>query len=216
MTSDCDKRATCRKQQVGIYGGTFSPPHTGHIRAAKAFLKEAALDRLLIMPACIPPHKPAASVSPMHRMAMAQLAFSSLPGYGSRITVSDYEINRETVSYTAHTLRYFAQGDCELYFLCGTDMFLTMDSWYHPEEIFSLATVAYMRRERSSEYDQLLHDARRRYETAYHARLLEIVCPPIEVSSTQLRVLLAEKRDPGTLLPDSVKDYIKEHQLYRD
>lgn len=203
-----------RKERLGIYGGTFSPPHAGHVRAAESFMREAKLDQLLIMPTYVSPFKTVTSVAPVHRIEMAKLAFAELDGYGERILVSDYEAMRSEVSYTANTLEHFSGSDVELFFLCGTDMFLSMDRWYRPEVIFSLATIAVMRRENAPEFDESIASAKARYEHEFGARIIEVNCKPIEVSSTELRSLLKSGGDTDGLLSSSVKTYIKEHRLY--
>lgn len=205
-----------RKIKLGIYGGTFSPPHAGHVRAAEAFMQEAGLDKLLIMPVYVSNLKAKSTVSAEHRLAMAKLAFGELVGFGNRLIVSDYEASRNEVSYTANTLRHFAQEDVELFFLCGTDMLLSMGRWYQPEVIFSLATIAYMRREQSPEYDAPIAEAKARYARDFGARILEVNCPPIEISSTQLREKLSKGEATDGLLSPDVQAYIKEHQLYNE
>ena len=123
--------------RIGIYGGSFSPPHNGHIEAVKSFRKSIMLDQVLVIPTYIAPHKQkTGTLSCEHRLEMTRLAFQNL----NFVTVSDYEISQQNVSYTANTLTHFApQG--ELFFLCGSDMFLTLDSWYRPDVIFKHATI---------------------------------------------------------------------------
>ncbi len=205
-----------RKIKLGIYGGTFSPPHAGHVRAAEAFMREAALDKLLVMPVFISNLKAKSTISAEHRLAMAKLAFGELEGYGERVIVSDYEASRSEVSYTANTLQHFADDGVELFFLCGTDMLLSMGRWYQPEVIFSLATIAYMRREQSPEYDAPIAEAKARYERDYGARIIEVSCPPIKISSTELREKLSNGESTDGLLSPSVQAYIKEHRLYHE
>ena len=129
--------------RTGIYGGTFSPPHNGHVSAAKAFFEQARLDRLLIMPSLISPHKPTAEDDvPQRRVDMLKLAFEGDP----RITVCDYEIKQGGVSYTYLTLEHFHSEGDTLCFLTGSDMFLTLDEWKNPERIFELAEIWCMSR----------------------------------------------------------------------
>ena len=120
-------------EKLGLYGGTFAPPHYGHIHAVKTFLEEVSLDRVLIMPTYQPPHKAkAAGDTPEVRLEMCRAAFGDIPG----AEVSDYEIRKADVSYTVQTLEHLAAPDREIYLLCGTDMFLTLDRWYRAAEIF--------------------------------------------------------------------------------
>jgi len=122
-------------EKIGLYGGTFAPPHLGHVHAARAFLRAIPVDRLLIMPTFQPPHKAkAAGDTPEVRLEMCRAAFGDIPG----IEVSDYEIAKADVSYTVQTLRHLTAENREIYLLCGTDMFLTLEKWYQAEEIFRL------------------------------------------------------------------------------
>ena len=195
--------------RIGIYGGTFSPPHNGHIAAAKNFLREAELDRLLIMPSLISPHKPTAEDDvPARRIKMLQLAFADEP----RISVSDYEINKGGVSYTYLTLQHFSGSGDTLCFLTGSDMFLTLDKWREPGVIFSLCEVWCMSRT-GEDIDELLAK-KSEYEQVYGA--VCFICPDdaVVVSSTEVRQLLRRGEDVSGLLPQSVAEYIKDNDLY--
>ena len=135
-------------EKIGLYGGTFGPPHLGHVYAAKTFLREVAPDRLLIMPAGIPPHKEkAAGDTPELRLAMCRAAFGDLP----HTEISDYEIRKPGKSYTVETLEHLAAPGREITMLCGTDMFLTLDHWHRAPDIFALCTVACLARENGME-----------------------------------------------------------------
>ena len=203
------------KQTLGIYGGTFSPPHLGHVNAGLSFLRQLDLDRLLVMPARIPPHKPDAGIDPMHRLRMTELAFSDAPEYGKRLSVSDYEISLQAISYTVNTLRHFHAQGYKLYFLCGTDMFLSLDRWREPESIFALCTIAYVRREDEDEAVSCqIEDAKARYREKFGAECVEIRTQPIEVSSSEIRNLLEKGEDTSHLIPSAVNDYIRENGLY--
>lgn len=203
------------KQTLGIYGGTFSPPHLGHVNAGLSFLRQLDLDRLLVMPARIPPHKPDAGIDPMHRLRMTELAFSDAPEYGKRLSVSDYEITLQAISYTVNTLRHFHAQGYKLYFLCGTDMFLSLDRWREPESIFALCTIAYVRREDEDEAVSCqIEDAKARYREKFGAECVEIRTQPIEVSSSEIRNLLEKGEDASHLIPSAVNDYIRENGLY--
>ncbi|MBQ8382121.1 MAG: nicotinate (nicotinamide) nucleotide adenylyltransferase [Clostridia bacterium] len=203
------------QKTLGIYGGTFSPPHIGHVSAGLAFLRQLKLDRLMVMPTRIPPHKPDGGIDPIHRLRMTQLAFEDAPEYGETLFVSDWEITRQSVSYTADTLRFFHMQGYKLYFLCGTDMFLSLDSWYRPDVIFSLATIAYVRREdETPAIRQMIEDAKYNYRIKYNAEPVEIVTKPIDVSSSEIRAGLESGGDVSGLLPPAVLDYIREHGLY--
>lgn len=201
--------------QLGIYGGTFAPVHIGHMAAAEAFLKEADLDRLLIIPTRIPPHKQIKyKDDPSDRLKMLQIAFMDNPEYGSRLQISDYELCSPSPSYTVYTLRHYTEPNTRITFLCGTDMFLTLDSWKEPQEIFRLCRIALMLREESSTVEQEGQIAERTefYKRKYGADIIRINAPAIEVSSSMIR-----EGDDGLrkkYLHKAVYDYITEHKLY--
>lgn len=195
-------------KKIGIYGGSFSPPHNGHLGAARQFITELSLDELLIMPSHISPHKETdPTLTSKHRFDMAKLAFEGV----ANITVSDYEIQKGDVSYTANTLAHFASVG-ELYFLCGTDMFLTLSKWYRPDVIFKHATIVLARRE--SDSDEAILKAKDRYEKDFDARIVFLHNTVLPLSSTEVRQAIKEKKDVSALISHSVEVYIREHALY--
>jgi len=198
-------------ERVGIYGGTFSPIHNGHITAAKAFFEQMKLDRLIIIPTLIPPHKSIDySDNPIHRFQMCELAFSGT----SNIEVSDIELKRSGPSYTVDTLRQLTQEGRKLFLLCGTDMMLTFDKWKEFEEIFKLCCPIYMRRENDIENDQLIISKNNEYYSKYGVAFRKIVADPIIISSTQIREYIRQGKDISEYLPSEVYRYIKENGLY--
>jgi len=200
-------------RRLGIYGGTFDPPHNAHVRAARAFLCEMELDELYIMPAAIPPHKRVSpDDDPALRLAMTQGAFD---GVDPRITVSDYEISRADVSYTYKTLTHFAETtDAELYFLCGTDMFLTLHSWRYPEIIFEKAVVVCAMREKDPAAFRAVMEKEKQYVSRYGARIRHIKEPPMELSSSEIRQIYGDGGDISHLVPSAVCRIIHAHHLY--
>ncbi len=200
------------KHRIGIYGGTFNPPHVAHIRACEAFYREIKPDTLLVIPAFLPPHKEISdSVTTEDRLEMTRLAFDGL----ACAVVSDMEIKRGGRSYTATTLAELKRDDNELYFLCGTDMFLTLDSWYCPDKIFSLATICYVRRESEPENDKRLTELASYYKEKYNARIIPILTDVTELSSTELREKIKNCDDISKLIPEKVNNYIQMRGLYR-
>lgn len=198
-------------KSIGIYGGTFNPPHVGHVLAAEAFANALPLDDILIIPDFLPPHKELdVNVPGEDRLQMCRLAFSHI----RNVHISDIEIRRGGRSYTAVTLEEISAPDTRLYLLCGTDMFLTLDEWYKPETIFELATVCYVRRERYSENDVLLKQKTEEYVRTYNASVIPITSAVKEVSSTDLRNALKDGKI-SRLLPTNVCKYITEKGLYR-
>lgn len=203
------------KQRLGIYGGTFSPPHNGHVRAAMEFLTQAELDQLLVMPAAIPPHKRIdGQGDPYVRLAMTRAAFADAD---PRITVSDFEITKAGISYTSETIAHFrAVTDADLWLLCGTDMFLTLDRWHCPEQIFSLATIAYVLRGSDDVLRQAVSEKASEYQKRFGARIFHIKSMPVMISSTEIRERIRQGRDVSDLVPPAVWRVICENNLYKE
>ena len=200
------------KIRLGIYGGTFSPPHLGHVCAASSFVRGAALDKLIIMPDFTPPHKSNfGNVLPEDRLEMCRIAFSDVPC----AEVSDFEILRGGKSYTYLTLQAFAKNDVELFFLCGTDMLLTLDAWKCPEIIFDLATICYVRRESDASNDALILEKIAEFKKRFGARIIALEHEVFEASSTDLRLDIEEGGLDLEKLPPGVKRYILKRGLYR-
>ena len=195
--------------RTGIYGGSFSPPHNGHIAAAKFFLENASLDRLIIIPSCISPQKGVRpDCSPEDRIKMLEEAFSDDP----RVTVSSYETDKGGISYTYLTLQHFKKEGGTLCLLVGSDMFLTLDSWREPEKIFSMCEVWCLTRS-GKDAEQLLRKSRE-YEEKYGAVCRVCENRPVPVSSTEVRRILRRGDDASGYLPEGVYDYVRAHKLY--
>ena len=196
--------------RIGIFGGTFNPPHIGHVAAAEAFADALNLDELIIMPDYLPPHKDyVGDVTPEQRLEMCRLAFSHI----KNSKVSELEILRGGKSYTSDTLSSLEAPDTHLYFLCGTDMFLTLHSWHAPEIIFNLATICYVRRESDRSNAKLIDEHTQMYKEKYNADIIFIDGEVIDISSSELRSEL--KLDGVSAhIPDNVMIYIKENGLY--
>ena len=202
--------------KLGIYGGTFNPPHLGHLAAAQYALEALGLDELRFVPAAAPPHKalPAGSPAPEERLAMTEMAADSLL-LPDRVGVSDMELARPGKSYTADTLRQLRAKypEARLWLLMGTDMFLTLHQWREPEVIASLAGLCTFARAASDSLEAL--DAQAAYlQKTFGAETRVLRLPQVvEVSSTQLRDLLAKGEGQGYLAP-AVYGYIVRHSLY--
>lgn len=197
--------------RIGIFGGTFSPPHNGHLQAAKLFMEQMWLDFLYVIPTALPPHKEMeVAVSAEHRLAMCQLAFAGMEG----VYVSDLEIRRGGRSYTVDTLRELSGEDRRLFLLCGTDMVLTLDQWRSPEEIFELSYPVYIRRDKDQSLDLPLIQKIAAYREKYGKVVRKIVTDPIELSSSDVRKAIEGGQDISKLVPPSVKKYITDNHLY--
>ena len=200
--------------KIGIYGGTFNPPHLGHMAAAQAAGAALGLDKLLLIPAAIPPHKALPSGTPPQeeRLAMVEKWADVMGGH---VEVSTLELEREGKSYTSDTLRSIRQTypDAELWLLMGTDMFLTLHLWHEPEVILSLAGVcAFGRTEQDGE--AMFAPQRDYLQQHFHAKITTITLPGlVDISSTRLREQL-ENGGGGQYLLPSVYGYILMHRLY--
>lgn len=204
--------------KIGVYGGTFNPPHLGHLTAARAVFELLKLDKLLLVPAGLPPHKvlPEGSPTAEQRLEMTRLAGEQL-GLGDRVEVLDLEVHREGKSYTADTLLQIRKlyPDAELWLLMGTDMFLTLQTWHAPEAIFALAGIAAFGR--TEEDTEELFSVQREYlyRTYPNARIFTLTIPGVvDISSTELREQLAAGRG-ANLLPPAVYGYILRENLYQ-
>ena len=191
--------------RIGVYGGTFNPPHLGHIAAARAVFETLKLDRLLLIPDRQPPHKPLpeGSPSPEQRLELTRLSGEQL-GLGDRVETLDLELRRSGPSYTADTLRAVHERypDDELWLLMGTDMFLTLHTWHEPEQILALAGIAAFSRSQEDTEELFSRQRERLYRTYPSARIFTLGVPGmVEISSTQLRELLAEGRGGQFLAP---------------
>ena len=202
--------------KIGIYGGSFNPPHLGHLAAAKAAMAALELDRLVFIPAGVPPHKDLAPGSPdrAQRLEMTRIAADQLLMPAST-EVWDTELHREGKSYTADTLEEAAArwpGD-ELWLLMGTDMFLTLHLWAEPEKILALAGVcAFGRTEADGE--EMFAPQREFLNRKFHAKIATISIPGlVDISSTRLRELLAQGKGRD-FLPEAVYGYILREKLY--
>ena len=197
-------------EKIGLYGGTFAPPHLGHVHAARAFLRAIPVDRLLVMPTFQPPHKAkAAGDTPEVRLEMCRAAFAGIPG----VEVSDYEITKADVSYTVQTLRHLTAENREIYLLCGTDMFLTLEKWYQAEEIFRLAKIVCM--SRTTEKEQEIAETHARYLRKFGQDCILLKEDPLEVSSTRIREAIRKGQSLAAYVPTEVEAILRRDGLYK-
>lgn len=198
--------------KIALFGGTFNPPHMGHIRLANAVIREMKPDIFLLMPAGLPPHKamPETSASNEERYEMALLAAGDIPG----AVVSRLELDRKGASYTSDTLLTLRErypGD-ELILVVGGDMFLTLDQWHEAKTIFALASIAAAPRSHAERETIAARAAY--YEATYGARVTILKNPVVEISSSEIRTVLGKERKPH-LLSRPVADYIERKGLYK-
>ena len=199
---------------IGIYGGTFDPPHKGHILAAQQCRQSMRLDRVLVIPAAVPPHKQLSpfSADAEMRLALTRLAVEGLDGF----SVSDLELRRSGASYTVDTLREIAArhpGDT-LWLMMGTDMFLSFAQWREPEQIAALAKlVCFARSAANEELRARLQAQAERLRTELGAEVTLLHNEYLDISSTETRRLLFFDI-ADTVLQPSVLQYIRQHGLY--
>ena len=199
-------------ERIGIYGGTFNPPHIGHIQAAKQAVSLLGLSKLLLVPAYAPPHKsalPSNSPTPRQRLEMLRIAAADSP----KIEVSDLELIREGISYSVETVAQVRRDypEAELVLFVGTDMFLSFDTWKNPDEILKNASLGVFYRGEKGERSDI--QEKKAELEARGARVYLVQNDVIPISSTQMRRLLAF-RCAGEFLPEGVLDYVREHRLY--
>ncbi len=198
---------------IGIFGGTFSPPHMGHIKAAEAFIHQIGLDRLIIIPTFVPHNKDMSTVAPREkRLEMCRLAFG-----GEKCEVSDIEVKRGGKSYTADTLEELKvlYPDDEFFILFGTDMFLILGKWFRAEDIFKMCTVVCVCRDNDDETKSKILEKIHVYREQFEARVRLISLEPTEISSSSVRERVKLGEDISALVTTKVRDYIRTEGLYK-
>ena len=188
--------------RLGIFGGTFDPPHFGHLLAAVDAVERLTLDRLVLVPAAVQPLKAGSATAPAQdRLAMTRL----LVGDDPRFEVDPLEIERAGLSFSVDTLGEFARRfpSAERFFLVGADVLRTFRKWRDPERVLALATLAVMTRDDGSPPPELPNGA------------VAVASRRIDVSSTEIRARVAAGRSLRGFLPDSIAAYIAAHGLYR-
>ena len=193
--------------KIGIYGGSFNPPHLGHIYAARAAINALGLDKLLLMPAFRSPDKDVPETAAEHRINMLSLAA------GEKMEVSTLELDRGGISYTVDTLTRLRQDypQDELYLCMGSDMFSSFLGWKQPEEMVKLARLCVFRRGDPGEAQQIA--GQKAVLEQMGASVLEVEHPLIRISSTDLRRLLVFDC-AGPFMDPAVLAYIKKNGLY--
>ncbi len=201
--------------KIGIFGGTFNPPHLGHVKAAIEFYDTVKLDKLMIMPTFQPPHKEIkGDDDPYLRFELTKTAFSAKNIGNRNIEVSDYEIKAGGKSYTYQTLSHFSNGADKLYLLCGSDMFLTLDKWRNSEIIFSLASIVCQRRENDHEMGERIEEKAKLYREKFNSEIIFCSAEPLEVSSTEIREMISNKQDTSLFLDNDCMKFIENHGMY--
>jgi nicotinate-nucleotide adenylyltransferase len=196
--------------RIGILGGTFNPPHLGHLVCAQEAYIQLELERVILIPARHPPHKPVEEEpGPDHRLELCRLAVEG----DQRFEVSELELNREGPSYTIDTLSllHSSAPDNDLYLIVGGDIAAGLPDWHEPERVLSLATVAVAKRRGTPR--EVVERSLERVEGGDRARFFHM--PRIGVSSTFIRERVGAGQSIRYLVPDKVAGYISEKGLYR-
>lgn len=198
--------------RIGIFGGTFNPPHLGHMLLAVEAMEKAELDKLVFMPCANPPHKTGLDIpTGEHRFNMVKLAV----GENSDFFVSDMEIDAGGKSYTAKTLERLAEKfpSDRLCFIVGADSLCEMESWFCPQEIFKRAEIVVALRGGMKENE--LNMAIDFFTQKYSADIRKIDMKVIEMSSTDIRERIETGKSVKYMLCDDVIDYINANGIYK-
>ncbi len=189
--------------KVGIFGGTFDPIHHGHLITAQSVREIRDLDKIIFIPSFISPHKADVnSASPEHRMNMLKLAVDGIDFF----EVSDYEINKEGISYTIDTLKEFKKKYDELEFIIGYDNIFKFHTWKNPDEIMKTTKILVLKRKSSLPPP---------HEDKYVKSALFVETRGIEISATDIREKVKQGMPIHYLVPEKVKEYIYSFNLYK-
>jgi len=185
--------------KIGILGGTFNPPHVGHIILAQEVYQKAGLDKIFYIPTNLPPHKESHNVSAQSRMAMVKLAV----GKDKRFKVLDLEIKRGGVSYTADTVRQLQQkyAKADFYLIVGSDLANDFPTWKYFAELKKAVKIIVAKR--------------RTYPLKKRNKFIVVNIVQMGISSSYIRGLIKKGFSVKYLVSDSVAEYIEKHKLYR-
>jgi nicotinate-nucleotide adenylyltransferase len=205
--------------RLGIFGGTFDPPHVGHLLAASDAIEHLTLDRLVFVPAAVQPLKAGReTASAVHRLAMVRL----MVGSDARLQSDSVEVDRDGLSYTVDTLREFARRapSAERFFLVGADVLSTFADWRDPHLVLDLATLAVLTRRAdpaAPTNDLGRPDGSDEGDLSAMLAQRSTVVPTrrIDVSSTEIRGRVRSGRSIHGFVTDAVAEYIGSHGLYR-
>ena len=189
------------RRKVGILGGTFNPPHNGHMHIAQSVYEALMLDEVRFMPAATPPHKEEDdSVSAEHRLRMVEEAVAEVPYFHA----FDYEIKRGGTSYTYETMRALTElePDVDFYFIIGGDMVDSLSTWYRIDELLKMMRFVGVQRPGTKN------------ETTYD--IVRVDIEPMDIASSNIRSRLHMGRSIEGYVPERVRRYIEEERLYEN
>ncbi len=212
--------------KLGLFGGTFDPIHLGHLRSAEEIGEALDLTTVYLIPSALPPHKTGEPVTPFHhRLAMTRLAAA----HSARFEAHDLEGRRPGLSYSIETLKEFHRvygPNPQLFFIVGTDAFLEIKTWKEYQSLFDYAHFVIMQRPgfQLERLEPLLlsldvafekTDDPRVFETHTGNRLMLMKTTLMDISATVVRKLVREDKSVRFLVPEDVRNYVKEKGLYR-
>lgn len=204
--------------RIGLLGGTFNPIHFGHLRVAEEVREAFCLDKIIFIPSGVPPLKTQDIIDANHRLKMTELAINSNPFF----EVSDIEVRQKKTSYTVNTLTHLKklyQRDT-LFFIMGIDAFFEIKFWYKYEDLLRMVDFIIMSRPGFNNLQTLEFIEYKESENCFKIknsdkRAFFISVSPFWISSTMLREMLRNRKSIRYLLPDAVRKYIEENELYR-
>lgn len=219
--------------RTGLFGGTFNPVHAGHVRVADEVKRAFDLDRMVIIPSAVPPHKKAVDIAAADRFEMARKAFADKSGY----IVSDIEVHRDGPSYTVDTARHFIAKPADygdVYLVLGVDAFLEIDTWRSYKDLFELLPMVVMSRpgctgaaaegmtgairdflKRSISNRYYLSESGRYFAHENLKPVYQADVPPIDISATMVRTSIRSGLSISGYVPQQVEAYIKGKRLYK-
>ena len=192
-----------------LFGGTFDPFHLGHVELCRAIAEETDFDHLIFVPNKQPVHKSAPLLSAKDRVTLLRHCLPTLPNRATKpiqYTVSDYEVSKNTPSWTRDTIRNFQEAS-PLYFLMGSDSFFNLHTWREPEDILSRVTVLVYPRDT---HEQDVYDAyMKQHFSGVKASFKRLSCPVVSISSTEIREALAANNEIEHFVPGCAIDFLR-------
>lgn len=200
--------------KIGIMGGTFDPIHNGHLMLGKYAYKQYALDKVWYMPNGNPPHKSGATIESQtkHRVEMVKRAIEDIPYFELQL----YEVENQEINYSYKTMMHFKKvyPKHQFYYIIGADSLFSIESWVRPDLLLKECTIlAAFRDDKSS--DEM--NAQIAYlNQKYGADIRLLGTPHVDISSSEIREKIKDKESVAEMMPQSVLDYIKKYQLFKD
>ncbi len=212
---------TLTNNMIGIFGGTFDPPHLGHIKPIEQTAIEIGMSRVTIIPCHLPPHKAQPGISNEHRLAMVKLIAQQHPLF----TVDERELRKNTTSYSYETLLEYKQQhpQATLCFFLGMDSLLSFETWYRWQDILSLCHLIVLARPGYNKQDiaglnqaitSKITTQREDLATKKCGLILTTTNNMVDVSSSDIRSKIKTQQNISALIPHCVNDYILQHKLY--